>query len=104
MGELARRLGVTEKTITGVVDRLERAELVRRVRNEADRRVIQVELTGEGSAQFASLDASFVERTAIFLELLEPEDREALFRMIERLISKLLPPEAARAVLCPETP
>lgn len=104
MGELARRLGVTEKTITGIVDRLERAALVRRVRNEVDRRVVLVELTAEGSSQFTALDRAFTERIAVFLELLEQEDCDALFRMLERLISRLLPPEAAQAALRPETP
>ena len=43
-GELAERTGLTTGAITGVVDRLERAELVRRVRDPRDRRRIVLEL------------------------------------------------------------
>ena len=37
MGELARRSSVTEKTITGIVDRLERDGLLQRQRDPHDR-------------------------------------------------------------------
>ena len=45
MGVLARRAGITEKTITGVVDRLEASGLLERVRSEEDRRSVSVRLT-----------------------------------------------------------
>jgi DNA-binding MarR family transcriptional regulator len=43
-GELAERTGLTTGAITGVLDRLERAELVRRLRDPNDRRRIVVEI------------------------------------------------------------
>jgi len=43
-GQLAERTGLTTGAITGVIDRLERAELVRRVRDPGDRRSIVLEL------------------------------------------------------------
>jgi DNA-binding MarR family transcriptional regulator len=42
---LADLTGSANSTISGVVDRLERMELVRRVRSDSDRRVIYVETT-----------------------------------------------------------
>src|SRR5579862_3079248 len=42
-GELARRTGLTTGAITGVIDRLEKAGFVRRVRDENDRRRVIVE-------------------------------------------------------------
>ncbi|MCD8190764.1 MAG: MarR family transcriptional regulator [Clostridiales bacterium] len=42
---LARATGSANSTISGVVDRLENAGLLRRVRSEQDRRVIFVEVT-----------------------------------------------------------
>jgi DNA-binding MarR family transcriptional regulator len=47
-GELAVRLHCDKTNITGLVDRLERRELVRRRSDPADRRVAQVSLTDEG--------------------------------------------------------
>jgi DNA-binding MarR family transcriptional regulator len=43
-GDLAERTGLTTGAITGVIDRLERADLVRRVRDPHDRRRIVLEL------------------------------------------------------------
>src|SRR5690349_6892549 len=43
-GELAQRTSLTTGAITGVIDRLERAKLVRRARDPQDRRRIVLEL------------------------------------------------------------
>jgi len=44
-GELAREAGLTTGAVTGVVDRLERAGLARRVPDAADRRRVNIEVT-----------------------------------------------------------
>lgn len=89
MGELARRSSITEKTITGVVDRLERDGLLQRVRDQADRRVVRVVLTKKGSAAYEDLSGHIQEHLGEFLSLLEPDDREALFRILEKLRDRL---------------
>lgn len=48
-GELARWVGLTSGAITGVLDRLERAGLARRVSDPTDRRRVIVELTVDES-------------------------------------------------------
>ncbi|MGE5592651.1 MAG: MarR family winged helix-turn-helix transcriptional regulator [Betaproteobacteria bacterium] len=48
MGELSERLGVSCSTVTDLVDRMERAGLAERVRDEADRRVVRVRITRGG--------------------------------------------------------
>lgn len=93
MGELAQRIGVTEKSITGVVDRLEREQYARRIREGADRRIIQVELTEKGMQAYRELDEAVLEKTAAFLSLLEREERDALVRIMQRLVEKLSPPK-----------
>ncbi len=45
ISSLARAAGSANSTVSGIVDRLENAGLVRRVRSEQDRRVIFVEVT-----------------------------------------------------------
>lgn len=45
ISKLAEKLGSANSTISGVVDRLEKLEIVRRTRSELDRRVIYVEVT-----------------------------------------------------------
>lgn len=89
MGEVAQRIGVTEKTITGIVDRLERAGFVRRARDEADRRVVRVRLTPTGARTHRRLDREFAAKLTTFFELLGPRDARQLFAILERLISRL---------------
>jgi DNA-binding MarR family transcriptional regulator len=48
MGELAEMLDITPRTVTGLVDNLERDSLVRRVADPADRRSVYAEITDQG--------------------------------------------------------
>jgi DNA-binding MarR family transcriptional regulator len=89
MGELARRVAVTEKTITGVVDRLERDGLVQRERDPVDRRVVQVRLAARGAQLFRRIDGDIEAQLTRFLGLLEARDRQHLVRMLEKLTAKL---------------
>jgi DNA-binding MarR family transcriptional regulator len=58
MGELSRRLLVTGGNVTGIVDQLERAGLLVRAEDPADRRAYLVKLTKEGRRQFAQMAAA----------------------------------------------
>lgn len=87
MGVLAHRLGVTEKTVTGVVDRLEKASLVKRVRDDVDRRVVHVCLDAEGELIAARLETGLDVRIRDLLGLLDERDREDLFRILGVLVS-----------------
>jgi DNA-binding MarR family transcriptional regulator len=94
MGDVARRVAVTEKTITGVVDRLERDGLVQRGRDPADRRVVQVRLAPEGEKLYRRIDEGIASKLTGFLALLEAADRAHLVRMLEKLTAKLAAEEA----------
>lgn len=89
MGELARRVGVTEKTITGVVDRMERDRLVQRERDPADRRVVHVTLAPRGTTLHRSIDQGIESKLKQLLALLEAGDRRHLVRITEKLTAKL---------------
>jgi DNA-binding MarR family transcriptional regulator len=89
MGDLARRLAVTEKTVTGLVDRLQRDGLAERARDDADRRVIHVALTRRGAALARQLDAEVLQSLTRLLGLLDAADRRDLFRIIEKLTESL---------------
>jgi DNA-binding MarR family transcriptional regulator len=89
MGEMAGRLGITEKTITGVVDRLETEGYVRRVRNVRDRRVVRAELTRKGAAAQQRFEAAIQAKLNDFLALLESEERRTLIRIVQKLCERL---------------
>nr|WP_225937051.1 MarR family transcriptional regulator [Myxococcus sp. RHSTA-1-4] len=97
MGDLARRLGVTEKTVTGVVDRLEREGYLMRERSASDRRVVHCRLTPEGQATWQKLDRSMNQGMSQFLGILDASDRKALFRILEKLLRRTEAPPASPA-------
>jgi DNA-binding MarR family transcriptional regulator len=57
MGELSRRMLVTGGNVTGIVDQLERAGLIQRTEDPADRRAYLVKLTKEGRRLFEQMAA-----------------------------------------------
>jgi DNA-binding MarR family transcriptional regulator len=54
-GEVARQTGLTSGAVTALLDRLERAGYLRRLRDPADRRRILVELTDQARAAIAAV-------------------------------------------------
>ena len=93
-GEIARQTGLTSGAATALVDRLERAGYVRRLRDAADRRKILVELT-EAARQGAA------EVYGPFSEVLSEYDRysDSDLRLITSYINRgsdLLLTHAAR--------
>ena len=65
MVTLAMEQGMTAPGMTMVVDRLEEAGLVRRVRSDADRRAVNVAITGKGGEKYKralKVHDKFVER------------------------------------------
>ena len=62
-GDLAKRVGLTSGAITGVLDRLEKVGLARRVADPRDRRRVIVEVTADAAVptdeRFASLHRMF---------------------------------------------
>lgn len=91
MGELARRLGVTEKTITGVVDRLELAALAVRERDSIDRRQVKVSLAPKGEEIFREVDLRSMEMFRTLLGLLDPAERQTLFDLLKKFSERALP-------------
>ena len=90
MGELARRGGITEKTMTGIVDRLEAAGLVQRERDPADRRLVRVRLTEPGRGTCSTIESHIKARMRGFFALLGRDDRCALRRILENLHQRLV--------------
>jgi DNA-binding MarR family transcriptional regulator len=86
VGELARAAHLSQATITGIVDRLERKGMVRRTRSAEDKRRVLVTTTDQGTAVLAAapplLQDSF---TAAFRSLPDGEQEEIL-AALERLV------------------
>lgn len=50
LSELAHRIYLHPTTVVGIIDRLEKHDLVKRTRSQNDRRMISIELTAKGEA------------------------------------------------------
>ena len=88
MKELAEKMGITTGALTVMADRLVRAGLVVREPNENDRRSIMVRLTPEGERHFREHHKLHTELTCELLSGLEPDEAEALLRIIPKLNSR----------------
>lgn len=86
MGELAHRVAITEKTITGLVDRLTAQGYLERVRDAEDRRVVRARLTARGETTYRELDAHVTGKLSRVVRRLDAADRKALFRILEKLV------------------
>ena len=75
---LAAREGVTQPAMTQLIARLEQARLVRRAPDPADGRVVEVHISGEGTALLARRRAVRAERLAGILADLSLQQRAAL--------------------------
>jgi DNA-binding MarR family transcriptional regulator len=91
--ELAAQEGISAPALSGHVDRLERAGLVRRVRSTTDRRRVGLELTAEGSRLLRRIRARRTTWLAERLRTLDPDELESVERALGPL-QQLLPPEA----------
>jgi DNA-binding MarR family transcriptional regulator len=80
IGELAERLQVRHHSAVGLVDRLVRHQLVRRIASPADRRRVQVHLSRKGEAKIERLSAAHLSE----LRLLGPGIRGVLESMAEK--------------------
>lgn len=83
--EIADRTITVVPGITGLIDRLEAAELVRRERSESDRRVIYVALTERGVALLAKLDEPLLELHKKVMQHLSASELQQLIRLLEKV-------------------
>ena len=89
--KLAEAMGVSGATVTHHLNALEAQGLVRRWRDEANRRVQRVELTDEGAALFERLRAVAVAHDARLRSKLSAEETVQLGELLERLRAGLDP-------------
>jgi DNA-binding MarR family transcriptional regulator len=94
-GQLAEAVRVTTGAVTGVLDRLETAGLVRRVRDTQDRRKVIVEVTDEvtrlGGPVYDPLVADAAEAHAVF----DTDELETITKFV-RIERELLARHTAR--------
>ena len=82
MSQLSKELMVSNGNVTGVIDRLSKNELVRRVRSEDDRRIQYIELTAAGLKEFRRMARRHEGWVQELLSGLPLEDMRELQRLL----------------------
>jgi DNA-binding MarR family transcriptional regulator len=89
MSGLAERIRLSLSSVTGLIDRLVEKRLVCRDRSREDRRVVQVELTGEGRELHKSVVESQVQYARGLLKTLSAEEQDALLALFGKLSARI---------------
>ena len=87
---LAERTGSANSTVSGIVDRLEKLDLARRERSEADRRVIYVTATDKYQELRRKAETNVSGYFSSLMDSMEPGDRELVFSALEKLDEALV--------------
>lgn len=85
-GELGERLAVTRSSATEIVDRLERAGHVERVRDESDRRRFRLVPTDDAKVRVAGELAPLVSALDAAADGLGPAEREVIAAYLTRVV------------------
>ena len=90
LGELSRRMMVSNGNVTGLVERLAQSGLIERSVPEDDRRAVRVRLTEEGRRAFAEMAAAHAEWIAELFAGLSENEQEALWSRLGKLKTSVL--------------
>jgi DNA-binding MarR family transcriptional regulator len=96
--ELGRRVGLSQPATARMVDSLEAAGLVRR--GPGDGRTVSVTVTAAGERTVGEVLATREARLSSILAGLDEDDRAALARLLERLLTQLYGDVGSSELLC----
>jgi len=82
---LAKKVALDKSTLTSLLDRLERDELIQRTAHPTDRRIIQIYLTPKAEVMREDLLRIYSEVNGLFLSRLTPEE----LKQFEEILAKL---------------
>lgn len=85
MSDVARKLNITLPTVTQIVDKLVSLELLERVRNEEDRRLVIVSITEKGKRLVKMSQERRIESFKWWLEKLSSKEQIELVTILEKL-------------------
>lgn len=84
-GELARTLQMSQPTLSGIVDRLERQGLATRSRNGSDRRTVQVAITDKGRQVLRTTPSALQEGVRREMATLDEWERTMMLAALQRI-------------------
>jgi len=91
VGVLAQKLGIDASVATGIVKRLEGHDLIERVHDQNDRRIVRLSLTVEGREIVQQLNPVVVAFNERSLHGFSPEQQQTLREQLRQIVSNVAP-------------
>ncbi|WP_295900540.1 MarR family winged helix-turn-helix transcriptional regulator [uncultured Bdellovibrio sp.] len=84
--ELSQRVGVTQATISGLINSLEKAELIKRELHQKDGRSFVIKLADKGEALIKEIFPQWAPKVAAFWNQVSLEERSDLNGILDRMV------------------
>ena len=88
-GEISKQVNLSQATVTTILDRLEKRNLVERYRSSVDRRVVHTKLTSEGHSTLKNAPALLHEQFVREFSDLEPSYQELIVEILGKVAQLL---------------
>lgn len=85
IGELSKEMGLSNSTVSGIIDRLEKQGLVERVRSEEDRRVVKIKLNDKFKKKAKSKFKIVEQKLSKIINKSSQEDLDSILNGLENL-------------------
>lgn len=83
--ELSTKLSLSNSTVSGIIDRLEKQGMVERKRSEKDKRVVHVSIAADFKEMHQIFEKRLEERTTKIMNKATPEELAKIFEGLEAL-------------------
>jgi DNA-binding MarR family transcriptional regulator len=90
MSRLSTELRVSPPNVTGVIDRLEKKELVKRSASPGDRRKKEIQLTAKGESAYERVRKGYSTSIQASLDALTREEQDILAKLLRKLRNEIL--------------
>lgn len=89
VGELSKKMALSYSTITDLIDRMEKNNLVMRIKDEKDRRMVRIKVLDKGFEILQKVLNKRIEYLANKLKSFTEDEKELLVKSLEKLFSAM---------------
>lgn len=89
IGSLARAIHLSQPTVTGILDRLEKRGLIQRTRDEQDRRAVNISITAAGQELLDRAPSLLQDQFRKELEKLQDWERTLMLAILQRIAAMM---------------
>ena len=86
MSGLAGKLGLDTSTLTRNIQKLEELELVKRVQDKNDKRILLAQLTDRGTKMVEMIEESLLNLNFSMMKYIDLDDQENISELLEKLV------------------